>query len=429
LKPTNKRRKNYNYNRAAGSGNSDRNSHNGHGSSYRNERQRIEKKNRLGYTTGTCAAGAAKAAAISLLTGDTPETISLLLPSGKRFWFPLKGFERGDGVVTVRASTVAADQNAPEVLVHLSYEEDVSYQSGTLSFKIRGGKGVGKVAKPGLPIPVGEDAIFPESQNLIRENLFELSKYMHFGSICQLSVTIEVPEGERLARQSLSERIGIEGGVAIQETPALNRMVTPEAWHRWITQALTIAREMGINEIILTPGARSERFAKEIFPDVPPESFILTADHIEHAITQAKALGFGKVFYVSHFSKMLKSMTGKMRMSPKAFITSLIPVYHIALVEKASEELLAALNRCKTPREGLELLIREGAGSIFFRICQRAHRNLSRIIGTDFPLEVILLSYEGEILSRFKTEEKHGFFNILDQPFSPTLKPIQAEGQ
>jgi cobalt-precorrin-5B (C1)-methyltransferase len=252
---------------------------------------------------------------------------------------------------------------------------------------------------------------------------------MHFGSICQLSVIIEVPEGKKLARQSLTDRIGVEGGVAIQETPALNRMVTPEAWHRWITQALTIAREMGINEVILTPGARSERFARGIFPDVPPESFVLTADHIEHALTQAKTLGFSKVFYVSHFAKMLKSMTGKMKMNPKAFITSLVPVYHIALVEKASEELLTALNACQTPREGLELLIREEAGSIFFRICQRSHRNLSRLVGNEFPLEVILLSYDGEILSRFKTEKRRGVFNILNQPFSPTLEPVQPESE
>ncbi len=427
MKPTHKRRRNYSYNRS-GNAVSGRNVLNGRGN-YRNERQRIEKKNRLGYTTGTCAAGAAKAAAICLLTGDSPDSISLLLPSGKRFRFPIKGFEKENGRVTARASTVAADPNAPEVRVRLTYEENASYQSGSISFDIRGGLGVGKVTKPGLPVAVGENAIFPESQNLIRENLKELSKYMHFGSICQLSVTIEVPEGERLARQSLTERIGIEGGVAVQETPALVRMTTPEAWHRWITQALTIAREIGINEIILTPGAHSERFARKIFPDVPPESFILTADHIEHALTQAKALGFGKVFYVCHFSKMLKSMTGKTKMSPKAFITSLVPVYHVALVEKASEDLLAALNRCNAPREGLELLIREGMDNIFFRICQRAHRNLTRVAGNDFPLEVILLSYDGEILSRFKTEEKHGFVNILDRPFSPTLKPVHVEGK
>ncbi|RTZ91373.1 MAG: hypothetical protein DSY91_05110 [Deltaproteobacteria bacterium] len=428
MKPT-RRRKNFNYNRSGNSGNHERNSRNGRSNSYRNERQRIEKKNRLGYTTGTCAAGAAKAAAICLLTGDSPETISLLLPSGKRFWFPIKGFIKENGRVTARASTVAADPNSPEVLVHLSYEEEASYLSGNLSFNIRGGTGVGKVIKPGLPVPVGEDAIFPESQNLIRENLRELTKYMHFGSICQLSVTIEVPEGERLARQSLTERLGIEGGVAIQETPALNRMATPEAWQRWITQALTIAKETGANEVILTPGARSERFSRAIFPDTPPESFVLTADHIEHALTQAKALGFSKVFYVTHFGKMLKSMTGKMKMSPKAFITSLIPVYHVALVEKAPEEILTGLNQCKTPREGLELLIREGMGNIFFRICQRAHRNLSRLVGNEFPLEVILLSYDGEILSRFKTEEKYGFLNVLDQPFSSTLQPVQNESK
>jgi len=418
------RKRNY---RTSYSFSSNRNRPNGHTNTFRNERQRIEKKNRLGYTTGTCAAGAAKAAAIFLLTGDSPETISLLLPSGKRFWFPIKGCEKGDGKVIVRASTVAADAHAPEVWVHLSYEEDASYQSGTLSFAIRGGNGVGKITKPGLPIAVGEDAIFPESQALIRENLKELSKFMHFGSICQLSVIIEVPKGEKLARQSLAWRIGIEGGVAIRETPALSRMTTPEAWHIFISQALTIAKEAGVTEIVLTPGARSERLAREIFPKASPESFILTADHIEYALTQTKTLGFTKVFYVSHFSKILKSMTGKTKMSPKAFITSLIPVYHVALVEKAPEELLTALNQCKAPREGLDLLIRENAHNIFFRICQRAHRNLSRIVGNEFPLEIILLSYDGEILSKFKTEEKHGSFNVLNHPFSPSMEPQHPE--
>ncbi len=329
--------------------------------------------------------------------------------------------------MTVRASTVAANPNAPEVWVHLSYEENEYHQSGSLSFAIHGGKGVGKIAKPGFPIPIGEDAIFPESQELIRKNLQELSKYMHFGSICQLHVTIEVPEGEKLARQSLAHRLGIEGGVAIQETPALSRMATTDAWNHLIDRALTIARESGVTEVVLTPGAMGERFAREIFPEAPPESFVLTADHIEHALLQAKAMGFTKIFFVSLFSKMLKVMTGKTRMSPKSFITSLVPVYHIGLVEKLPEELLAELNQCKTPREGLELLIRENAGIVFFRICQRAHRNLARLLGNDAPLEVILFSYDGEILSRFKTEERYSQVNVLDNPFMPSLEPTQAE--
>lgn len=404
-----------------------RNHHESPANAYHNERYRTEKKNRLGYTTGTCAAGAAKAATIFLLTGDSPETISLLLPSGKRFWFPIKGCKKGDGMVTARASTVAADPNAPEVWVHIRYEENASYQSGTLSFAIHGGNGVGKVTKPGLPLAVGDDAIFPESQDLIRENLMELSKFMHFGSICQLSLTIEVPDGDKLARQSLSSKIGIEGGVAIQETPALSRMATPEAWHHWINQALTIAREAGVTEIVLTPGAKGERFARKIFPEAPPESFVLTADHIEHALLQSKAMGFTRIFYVTHFSKMLKAMTGKTRMNPKTFITSLTPVYHLALVEKLPENLLASLSQCKTPREGLDLLIRENTKNIFFRICQRAHRNLARILGSESPLEVILISYEGEILSRFKTEERFGRLSIQDHPFAPSMKPTSVE--
>ncbi len=392
--------------------------------SYHNERHRSEKRNRLGYTTGTCAAGAAKAAAIFLLTGDPPEMVSLLLPSGKRFWFPIKGYAKGDGRVTVRVPTVAADPKSPEIWVHLSYEENASYQSGTLTFTIRGGKGVGQVTKPGLPVAVGEDAIFPESQELIRNNLMELAKFMHFGSICQLSVTIEVPDGEKLARQSLVGRIGIVGGVAIQETPALRRMATPEAWHYWIDQALAIARESGVMEIVLTPGARGERFARGFFPNAPSESFILTADHIEHALVQSKAMGFSKIFYVGTFSKMLKIMTGKTRMNPKSFITSLIPIYHIAMMEKVPEELLEAINKCRNPREGLELLIREDAETIFFRICQRAHRNLARVLGNDSFLEVILISYTGEILSRFHSEERYGDFNTQGQPFAPSIEPV-----
>ncbi len=394
---------------------------------HHNDRQRIEKKNRLGYTTGTCAAGAAKAATIFLLTGESPETVSLLLPSGKRFWFPIKGCEKGDGRVTARASTVAANPRAPEVWVHIRYEENASYQSGTLSFSIRGGRGVGKVTKPGFPMSVGEDAIFPESQELIRKNLQELSKYMHFGSICQLSVTIEVPEGEKLARQSLAHRIGIEGGVAIQETPALSRMATSDAWHRWIHRALTVAKESGVTEVVLTPGAKGERLARKIFPDALPEAFVLTADHIEYALLQAKAKGFTKIFYVSLFSKILKAMTGKTKMNPKTFVTSLVPVYHIGLVEKLPEELLATLNQCKTPREGLNLLIQEKTTNVFFRICQRAHRNLTRILGNGAPLEVIFVSYDGEILSRFKTEERFGFTSIQGNPFNPSMEPMQAE--
>jgi len=372
------------------------------------------KKNRLGYTSGTCAAGAAKAAAICLMTGDSPEAVSLLLPSGKRFWFPVKAYEKGKDEVRVRVSTIAGNYGAPEISVRMKVEGDRFALGGNLSFSIKGGKGVGKVAKPGLPVAVGEDAIYPDSQALIKENILELSRVMHFGSICQISIIIEVPDGERLARQALFHRIGIEGGIAIRETPALSRLSTPEAWQQYISQSLQVARATENRKIILAPGAASERFAKILFPDLPDEAFILTADHIDDALTQCKLQGIEEVVYVSFFSKMLKAMTGKLKMKPRDFVTSLVPVFHIGLLEKVSEELLEALNQAKMPKEGLAILIAQKANILFLRICQRAHRNLARLVGKEYPLEVVFLSYEGKVLSKFKNEERYGMSSILN---------------
>ena len=372
------------------------------------------RKNRLGYTSGTCAAGAAKAAAICLLTGDSPETVSLLLPSGKRFWFPVKGYKKNKDEITATVSTIAGNTRAPEISVRLKVDGDRYRQGGFLSFSIKGGKGVGKVTKPGLPVAVGEDAIYPDSVTLIKENILELSRVMHFGSICQVSITIDVPNGEKLARQSLSRRIGIEGGIAVRETPALSRLATPEAWQQYIAEALQVARATENRKVILTPGAAGVRFAKTLFPELNEEAFILTADHVDEALTQCKLQGIEEVVYVSFFSKTLKAMTGKLKMKPRDFVTSLVPVFHVGLIEKTPEDLLEGLNQAKTPKEGLDCLIEHKADTIFLRICQRAHRNLIRLVGNDYPLEIILLSYDGEVLSKFKNEERYGMSNILN---------------
>jgi len=372
------------------------------------------RKNRLGYTSGTCAAGAAKAAALCLLTGDSPETVSLLLPSGKRFWFPVKTYKKNNDEITATVSTIAGNAGAPEISVRLKVDGDRYTQGGFLSFSIKGGKGVGKVTKPGLSVAVGEDAIYPDSVTLIKENILELSRVMHFGSICQVSVTIDVPNGEKLASQSLAGRIGIKGGIAVRETPALSRLSTPESWQQYIIEALQVARATENRKVILTPGAASERFAKTLFPDLNEEAFILTADHVDEALTQCKLQGIEEVVYVSFFSKILKAMTGKLKMKPKDFVTSLAPVFHIGLIEKAPEDLLGDLNQAKTPKEGIDCLIKHKSDTIFLRICQRAHRNLIRLVGNDYPLEIILLSYDGKVLSKFKNEERYGMSNILN---------------
>lgn len=263
---------------------------------------------REGFTTGSAAAAGAKAG-ILFLAGQGPvKEVDIPLPIGGRLTIPIANAVVNGTVCFVTVIKNAGDD--PDVthkakiesIVRLLPEDDLG------SVIIEGGKGVGKVTRPGLPVPVGEAAINPIPRRQIKEAVLEGLE--EAGLKSAVSVTIEVAYGEKIAKKTLNPRLGIIGGISILGTQGTVKPFSNKSYKDTITMSMDVARATGSSTIVLSTGGKSERFVKEQRPDFPETSFIQVADFFSFSLKQATKKGFTDILYACFFGKLVKMAQG-----------------------------------------------------------------------------------------------------------------------
>ncbi len=341
------------------------------------------KKLRSGYTTGACAAAAAKAAAMLLLqkTEYSPTTH----PSPSRGEGKGGGESLGSGLWTLDA-----------VLIN-------------------GGKGIGIVTKPGLPVPVGEPAINPVPRRMIKEAVMEALSESPEALKCRsaevfnfrtselpscraIEVTISVPDGESLAKKTMNPRLGIIGGISILGTTGIVKPLSSEAWTATITASMDVAKAVGHNEIVLSTGRVSENAHIKKY-HLREESYVMMGDYLEFSLLEAKRHRFKKIHLCAQWAKMLK-------------IAMAIPQTHVrhgAIDIKKAIEFLRDLGlgpwllarEFNTAREVFDLIsstLKTQHPTFFLKVCTAAKTYAERIT-EGIPVSTHLVSYEGTILS------------------------------
>jgi cobalt-precorrin-5B (C1)-methyltransferase len=265
-------------------------------------------KLREGFTTGTAAAAAAKAGVLFLAAGLRPETVDVPLPAGGRLAIPIARYEsEGEGV---RVTVVKDGGDDPDVTHRAEIQSLVTLNSwfGDGEIALDGGRGVGRVTLPGLPVAPGEPAINPAPRAQIaaacREALAEAGKG---GGV---SVLVEAPEGERLARKTLNPRLGIVGGISILGTRGTVKPFSHESYLATIESGLDVARAAGLTHVILSTGGRSERLARADLPGVPELACVQFADFFAPALQAAASRGFARVTLSMFFGKLAKQAQG-----------------------------------------------------------------------------------------------------------------------
>ncbi|MEM6479349.1 MAG: cobalt-precorrin-5B (C(1))-methyltransferase [Pseudomonadota bacterium] len=211
-----------------------------------------------GWTTGTCAAAAAKAAALLLWTGQVPATVRVTLPKGEEPVFEPGHVAKGAGWAEVGIIKDAGDD--PDVTHGAMIIAKVQAYPG--GYRLRGGEGVGVVTKAGLPIAVGEPAINPVPRKMIEEAVVEAAVLC--AATPDLSVTISVPGGRALARQTWNPRLGIEGGISILGTTGIVRPFSCAAWIASIHRGIDVARAEGLGHVAGCTGATSESVVQRL---------------------------------------------------------------------------------------------------------------------------------------------------------------------
>ncbi|WP_461209709.1 cobalt-precorrin-5B (C(1))-methyltransferase [Desulfocurvus sp. DL9XJH121] len=260
---------------------------------------------REGFTTGTAAAAAAKAATLLLLAGSAPEHVDTPLPPGGRLPVPLDRAElKGPRAARGRVVKDAGDDpdvthgHAVEALVEL----DPHGAPGEII--VRGGRGVGRVTLPGLPVPPGEAAINPAPRQQIRAAVAEALARENYAGAAR--VTVEIPDGEALAERTMNPRLGIKGGLSILGTRGTVKPFSHESYAASIRQALDVARAQGLAEMGLATGGRTEALLRADMPHLPPVAFTQFADFFSLALSEAAARGFESLTVGCYFGKLVK---------------------------------------------------------------------------------------------------------------------------
>ena len=262
------------------------------------------KKLRLGYTTGSCAAAAAKAAAFMLLTGRRKDTIDLLTPKGIRLHLTVEE-------IKITSSEVSC-------AIRKDSGDDPDATRGTLIFAcvrktdapgvlIDGGAGVGRVTKRGLDQPVGAAAINSVPRRMIEENVREVCALCGYDG--GVSVVISVPEGEALAKKTFNPRLGIVGGISILGTTGIVEPMSEQALVDTIRVELRQRRELGAEYVLLTPGNYGADFIRDSI-GIDPRTAVLTSNFIGDALELSRELGFRGALLIGHIGKLVKLAGG-----------------------------------------------------------------------------------------------------------------------
>lgn len=350
---------------------------------------------RSGFTTGACAAAAAKGAALALLHGQPPAQVEIPFPDGCRRSFRLHTCAAQGNTASASVRKDAGDDpdvtNGAEIIAAVSLQEPGCAGEAVA---IRAGAGVGTVTKPGLSIAAGEPAINPVPLAMIRAAVSEALRELKREHL-RLTVTISIPGGERLAEKTLNRRLGILGGLSILGTTGIVRPVSAEAWTATIEASMHVARAAGLDEVLLSTGRTSEAAAQRLLR-LPEEAQVMMGDYLEHALTAAQRLGFRRIHLAGMWAKVLKCALG-------------IPQTHVrhgALEMRQAAGLLgglgldretaARLAAANTAREILQALQAQGRADLVRAVCLRARQQAERLSG--LPVQVWLVTAEDGVI-------------------------------
>lgn len=351
------------------------------------------KKLRSGYTTGACSAVAAKAATLLLLTGRVQESVEIPFPDGSRVAFQIVDSNLLTGKTQVAMAAVIKDAgDDPDVTNGARIEAAVCFgrkesSTGEL-FTIIGGKGVGTVTKRGLAISVGEPAINPVPRKMIREAVSEAVLESGKEHDLPLDITISIPDGEKLAEKTLNHRLGIVGGLSVLGTTGIVRPVSADAWTATIATSMDVAKEAGLEEIILSTGRTSERVVQE-FLKLPEEAQVMMGDYLHFSLVEANKHKFTKIHLSAMWAKVMKCGMQIPQTHVRNGALEISAALEFLKTIGCSAELISSLEGSNTAREIYGRLLDSGEELIIARVCDAARQYARRVSGLDVTIYLV----------------------------------------
>lgn len=353
---------------------------------------------RTGYTTGSCATAATKAALTSLLSNEEQEKVSITLPSGEQIFIPIESTIIDEESASTTVLKDAGDD--PDVTHGRAIVSTVSLNLEHKGVRFLQGKGVGKITLPGLGIAIGEPAINSTPRQMMKREIYKVLRHhedrLPQGLKTGVDVTISVPDGEELAQKTFNPRLGIVGGISIIGTSGIVKPFSSDAFIGSIKREMGVAKALGCNHVIINSGAKSERFVKQEYSTRPDNAFIQYGNFIGEAIKAASDQGFEKITMGVMLGKAVKLAEGSLDTHSKKVVMNKEFLKEMAQEAGCEAPVLADIDGITMARQLWEIIPKEH-NSFFDIVLQKCWQVCSPL----FPngkLEVFLISDEGEVI-------------------------------
>jgi len=351
---------------------------------------------REGFTTGTSATAAAKAALVSIIKQKKQDKVNVQLPIDKVLEIKIHASEFEDNWAKCSVIKDAGDDpdvtNGAEVgcEIQLTHNKDIVFV---------GGEGVGTVTLPGLELEVGEPAINPVPRQMMKS---AVEKLLHnYDLECGVTISVFVVDGKKLAKRTLNERVGIMDGLSILGTSGIVKPYSSASYIASIVQGIDVAIANNINELVINSGARSEKYLKQLFPNHSEQSFIHYGNWIGETLKKIKTAPIKKVTIGIMLGKAVKLAYGKTDTHScisswnKDFITE------IAANCGYNEELQNEIKKLNMAGRLVELFPFKKEEIFYQKLLQKCYEQ-TRIIINETSLDIYLIDKDGSYIKYIK---------------------------
>jgi cobalt-precorrin-5B (C1)-methyltransferase len=354
---------------------------------------------RTGYTTGTSASAATKAALLTLISSQIFNTIDVFLPKGKIATLQIAWTRTNQDNQSVTCAVIKDGGDDPDVTHGAEICSTVSLTNNKGLIEIDGGIGVGRVTRPGLGLEIGSAAINPVPKKMIEYTVFNSAKSLL--SQNGFKVIISVPKGGELAKKTDNPRLGIVGGISILGTTGIVFPYSTASFAASIRQSLDVAISLGTDIVVLTTGGRSEDFIKKVYDYLPDYAFIQMGDFSGYTIKQCTNRSIKKIIIAGFIGKLTKMAMGIKQTHVRGSHISIDFMANLAAKCVDSKDIINEIRKANTARHVSEIINQYNIKNFFSLICKHVYEEMYKHSNNSIEIVVIMFDFDGKICGKY----------------------------
>lgn len=361
------------------------------------------KKYRRGYTTGSCAAAASKAATHMLLTKNKIDNINIDTPKGIPLSLNVKNITIYNDYVECSIEKDGGDDIDATHTIDIFAKAEFINRTSEKDIIVEGGIGVGVVTKKGLSVEVGKAAINPVPMKMIHSEVRKIigdNFINNIGKDKSLKLTIFAPKGVEIAKKTFNPRLGIIGGISILGTTGIVEPMSDDGWKKSLSIELQMKKEQGLDKIILVPGNHGEQFIQEKL-GLDIKYVVRTSNFIGYMLKEAQRIGYKKILMAGHIGKYIKISAGIFNTHSKiADARNEIMIANLAMM-RAPYEFLEKINECVTTEGAVEIIDNSEYTDVYNLISNKCKARIDQyLLDEEIDVEVMMFSMDKTLLGK-----------------------------